>query len=79
MPECLNVLRRRMERVPDGLETREFIRVLLLLEKASLEELSTAVEYATSLGIADADTIRVILDTGGSRRSPSSASTAVRT
>jgi hypothetical protein len=62
LPECLNVLRRRMERVPDGLGTREFIRVLLLLEKASLEELSTAVEYATSLGIADADTIRVILE-----------------
>ena len=29
---------------------------------ASLEELSTAVEYATSLGIADADTICVILE-----------------
>ena len=29
---------------------------------ASLEELSTAVEYATSPGIADADTIRVILE-----------------
>jgi hypothetical protein len=62
LPECLNVLRRRMERVPDGLGTREFIRVLLLLEKATLEELSAAVEYAMNLGIADADTIRVILE-----------------
>lgn len=62
LPECLNVLRRRMERTPDGLGTREFIRVLLLLEKATLEEVSAAVEYATSLGIADADTIRVILE-----------------
>ena len=62
LPECLNVLRRRMERTPDGLGTKEFIRVLLLLEKATLEELSAAVEYATSLGIADADTIRVILE-----------------
>jgi hypothetical protein len=62
LPECLNILRRRMERTPDGLGTREFIRVLLLLEKATLEELSAAVEYATSLGIADADTIRVILE-----------------
>jgi DNA replication protein DnaC len=51
-----------MERTPDGLGTKEFIRVLLLLEKATLEELSAAVEYATSLGIADADTIRVILE-----------------
>ena len=62
LPECLNVLRRRMERVPDGLGTREFIRVLLLLEKATLEELAAAVEYAMSLGIADADTIRVVLE-----------------
>ena len=62
LPECLNILRRRMERTPDGLGTREFIRMLLLLEKATLEELSAAVEYATSLGIADADTIRVILE-----------------
>ena len=51
-----------MERTPDGLGTKEFIRVLLLLEKATLEELSAAVENATSLGIADADTIRVILE-----------------
>ena len=36
--------------------------MLVLLEKATLEELSAAVEYATSLGIADADTIRVILE-----------------
>jgi transposase len=62
LPECLNVLRRRMERVPDGLGTREFIRVLLLLEKATLNELAVAVEYAMSLGIADADTIRVVLE-----------------
>lgn len=44
LPECLNVLRRRMERVPDGLGTREFIRVLFLLENATLEELATTVE-----------------------------------
>jgi transposase len=62
LPECLNVLQRRMERVPDGLGTREFIRVLLLLEKATLDELAAAVEYAMSLGIADADTIRVVLE-----------------
>jgi hypothetical protein len=61
LPECLNILRRRMERVPDGLGARAFIRVLLLLEKATLDEPATAVEYAMSLGIADADTIRVVL------------------
>ncbi len=62
LPECLNVLRRRMERTPDGLGTREFIRVLLLLEKATLDELSSAVDYALSQGIGDADTIRVIVE-----------------
>jgi hypothetical protein len=36
--------------------------------KAILEELSAAVEYATSQGIADTDTIRVILEHG--RESP---------
>ena len=54
--------RRRMERTPDGLGTREFIRVLLLLEKATLDELASAVDYALGQGIADADTIRVILE-----------------
>jgi hypothetical protein len=51
-----------MERTPDGLGTKEFIRVLLLLEKASPEELASAVEYAMGLGIADADTIRVTVE-----------------
>jgi hypothetical protein len=62
LPECFNVLRRRMQRTPDGLGTKQFIQVLLLLEKARLEELSAAVEYAMGLGIADADTIRVIVE-----------------
>ena len=62
LPECLNILRRRMERTPDGLGTREFIRVLLLLEKASIGELASAVDSAMELGVADADTIRVILE-----------------
>lgn len=62
LPESVNILRRRMERTDDGLGTREFIRVLLLLEKATLDELSVAVEYAMSQGIVDADTIRVIVE-----------------
>jgi hypothetical protein len=62
LPDCFDVLRRRMERTPDGLGTREFIRVLLLLEKATLDELASAVDYALGQGVADADTIRVILE-----------------
>lgn len=51
-----------MERTPDGLGTREFIRVLLLLKKATLDEPASAVDYALGQGVADADTIRVILE-----------------
>lgn len=57
-----------MERILDGIGTREFIRVLILFEQASLEESAAAVDYAPSLGIADANTIRVIL--GHRRESP---------
>lgn len=62
LPAVFSTLRRRMEAEPDGLGTREFIRVLRLLERASLEELSDAVDYALDLDIADADSIRVILE-----------------
>ncbi|MBM4021876.1 MAG: hypothetical protein FJ284_06510 [Planctomycetes bacterium] len=62
LPECFNLLRRRMERPPDGLGTKGSIRELLLLEKTSLEERSAAVEYAMGFGITDADMIRVIVE-----------------
>jgi transposase len=62
LPGCFDALRRRLERVPDGLGTREFIRVLRLLEHASLPELTSAVEYAFELDVVDADSIRVILE-----------------
>ena len=62
LPASFTTLRRRMESQPEGLGTREFIRVLRLLERASLEELTDAIEYALDLDIADADSIRVILE-----------------
>lgn len=62
LPDCFDALRRRLERTPDGLGTREFIRVLRLLESASLPELTAAVEYAFDLDVVDADSIRVILE-----------------
>jgi transposase len=61
LPAVFTTLRRRME-AEGGLGTREFIRVLRLLERASLEELTDAVDYALDLDIADADSIRVILE-----------------
>jgi transposase len=62
LPECFTTLRRRLEHEPQGLGTREFIRVLRLLERATLGQLTDAVEYALDIGIADADNIRVILE-----------------
>lgn len=62
LPECFTTLRRRQEREPDGLGTREFIRVLRLLERASIPELADAVDYALDIDITDVDSIRVILE-----------------
>jgi transposase len=44
LPGCFEVLRRRLEAERDGDGTREYIRVLLLLERYSLERLAAAVE-----------------------------------
>jgi transposase len=44
LPGCFEVLRRRLEAERDGDGTREFIRVLLLLERHPLERLAAAVE-----------------------------------
>ena len=44
LPECFAVLRRRLEAERDGEGTREFIRVLRLLEQHALARLTVAVE-----------------------------------
>ena len=62
LPECFAALRRLLETEPGGLGTREFIRVLRLLEGCSLEQLQDAVEYALDIGVHDADAIRVIVE-----------------
>ena len=41
---------------------RQYIKVLRLLEGASLRELARAVEAALELGAADADAVRLILE-----------------
>jgi hypothetical protein len=63
LPKCFDILRQRLERADtDGLGTREFIRVLRLLEHATVKQLAGAVEYALDIGVLDADSIRVILE-----------------
>ncbi len=60
LPDCFDRLRRLLE--ADGLGTREYIRVLRLLESFSLDELAKAVEYALDIGVTDSDAIRLVAE-----------------
>jgi transposase len=60
LPACFAILRRRLESDLASAGTREFIKVLRLLESASLRELTAAVEQALSIGATGADAIRLI-------------------
>jgi transposase len=62
LPVCFGILRRRLEAEFGGQGTRQFIKVLRLLERAALGELTRAVERALELGAADADAVRLILE-----------------
>jgi len=62
LPECFGVLRRRLETEREGEGTREFIKVLRLLEHASPAELAGAIEYALEIGTTEADAVRLILE-----------------
>jgi hypothetical protein len=61
LPECFDLLRRRLE-AEERHGTRAFIRILRLLERHSLEQLTAAVEYALDLDVIDPESVRVILD-----------------
>jgi hypothetical protein len=62
LPVCFGVQRRRLEAELGGPGTRQYIKVLRLLEGASLKELTRAVQRALELGTADADAVRLILE-----------------
>jgi hypothetical protein len=61
LPECFGLLRRRQEAELEKHGTREFIKVLRLLEHATLPELTGAVEYALLIGANSADAVKLIL------------------
>ena len=61
LPGCFAVLRRRQQNSLGNLATREFIKVLRLLEHARLTELTGAVRYALSIGITSADAVQLVL------------------
>ncbi len=62
LPDCFALLRRRMEAEDPKSGTRSFIRVLRLLERFSLDEVTSGVEYAIDIGRSDADSIRSVVE-----------------
>jgi transposase len=61
LPECFGILRRRLENELAGLGTRQFIKVLRLLEGASLGQVSDAVQQALAINTLSVDAVRLIL------------------
>jgi hypothetical protein len=61
LSECFSILRRRLEADLGHKGTREFIKVLRLLEGATLPALTKAVESAISIGATGSDAIALIL------------------
>jgi transposase len=62
LPSCFLLLRRRLEAADERQGTRSYIRILRLLEKFTLEQLTDAVEYALDIDVIDPDSIRVIVE-----------------
>jgi hypothetical protein len=62
LPDCFNVLRRRLENERDGDGTRDYIKVLRLLESATIRQVADAVAYALSIGTINGDAIQLILE-----------------
>ena len=61
LPGCFALLRRRLESDLSYLGTREFIKVLRLLERASVRELADAIRAALLIGATSSDAISLIL------------------
>ena len=61
LPACFDLLRRRLEAQLDHKGTREYIKVLRLLEKSSIHELAEAVGQTLAIGAISYDAVRVIL------------------
>lgn len=61
LPECFGILRRRMENERQGEGTREYIRVLRLLETQPQAKLRHAIEEGLQVGALTCDAIRQFL------------------
>lgn len=61
LPGCFALLRRRLESDLGDRGTREFIKVLRLLENSTVPALARAIEQALSIGATQSDAIALIL------------------
>lgn len=61
LPGCFALLRRRLESDLGDRGTREFIKVLRLLENSTVPALARAIEQAPSIGATQSDAIALIL------------------
>ena len=61
LPACFAVLRRRLENQLGSKGTREYIKVLRLLDNASLGQLADAIQQTLTIGALSYDAVRVIL------------------
>ena len=62
LPGCFEVLRRRLEVQLGHKGTREYIKVLRLLEKATIPQLADAIEQCLAINALSVDAVRVILE-----------------
>jgi hypothetical protein len=62
LPEPFAALRRRLEEADPKGGTRQYVRVLRLLEAHDLAAVTAAVERALALAVADADAVRLLLE-----------------
>ena len=62
LPVCFGILRRRLEGELSGLGTREFIKVLRLLETHSVTASKHAVQHTLEIGTTSSDAVRLILE-----------------
>jgi transposase len=62
LPDCFAALRRRLEQADPGGGTRQYIRVLRLLEAHDLAAVTAAVNEALSVAAVGADCVRLLLE-----------------
>jgi hypothetical protein len=62
LPDPFAALRRRLEEADPKGGTRQYIRVLRLLEAHDLAVVTAAVERALALAVTDADAVRLLLE-----------------